>query len=175
MKRVTVFGSSKCSPGDPAYESAYKIGQLLGEFKFSVATGGYQGTMEAISKGASEYSVEVMGCTTPDLFLGRKGGNQYLNNEIKSTELSERIGNLIKYSNIIIVLPGTIGTLTELLLVWNQEFIKECNSIERSHTIYLDESFWKPVLEEMSNDLQLPLGVLNYYSDENDLMSKISN
>ena len=54
MKRVTVFGSSKCSPGDPAYESAYKIGRLLGEFEFSVATGGYQGTMEAISRGASE-------------------------------------------------------------------------------------------------------------------------
>jgi len=175
MKRVTVFGSSKCSPGDPAYESAYKIGRLLGEFEFSVATGGYQGTMEAISRGASEYGVEVTGCTTPDLFLGRKGGNQYLNNEIESTSLSERIGNLIKYSHITIVLPGTIGTMTELLVLWNQEFIKECNNIERSHTIYLHESFWKPILEEISEDLQLPLSILDYFSDENDLMSKITN
>ena len=109
------------------------------------------------------------------MFLGRKGGNQYLNNEIESTSLSERIGNLIKYSHITIVLPGTIGTMTELLVVWNQEFIKECNNIERSHTIYLHESFWKPILEEISEDLQLPLSILDYFSDENDLMNKITN
>ena len=175
MKKVTVFGSSKCRPGDTEYNSAYKIGQLLGEYGFSVATGGYQGTMEAISKGASEYGVEVTGCTTPNLFLGREGGNQYINNEIKSTSLSNRIGDLVGYSNIIIVLPGTIGTLTELLLVWNQEFIKECNEIETTHTIYLHEAFWKPILEEMSDNLKLPLNLIDYFSDEKDLMKKINS
>lgn len=175
MKKVTVFGSSKCKPGDKEYESAFRIGQLLGIAGFNVATGGYQGTMEAISKGASEYGVEVTGCTIPDLFLGRDGGNQYVNNEIKSNDLASRIGDLIHYSNLIIVLPGTIGTLTELLVVWNQEYIKECNEIETSHTIFLHEEFWRPILEEMSNDLKLPLNLLCYFSDENDLMSKINS
>ena len=40
MKKVTVFGSSKCKPGDNDYNSAYRMGQLLGESGFSVATGG---------------------------------------------------------------------------------------------------------------------------------------
>ena len=175
MKKVTVFGSSKCEPGDNDYNTAYRMGQLLGESGFSVATGGYQGSMEAVSKGASESGVEVTGCTTPNLFLDREGGNQYINNEIKSTNLSNRIGDLVGYSNIIIVLPGTIGTLTELLVAWNQEFIKECNEIESTHTIYLHEEFWKPIIEEMSDDLSLPTSHLNYFSDENDLVDKIEN
>ena len=175
MKKVSVFGSAKCIPGDIEYEAAYKIRQLLGEAGFSVATGGYQGTMEAVSKGASEYDVEVTGCIVPNLFQGRSDGNQYLSNKIVDNNLSERIGSLIKYSNIIIVLPGTIGTLTELFVVWNQEFIKECNDIESSYNIYLHDSFWRPILEGMSEKLKLPLNLINYFSDENDLIKKIVN
>ena len=131
--------------------------------------------MEAVSKGASEYDVEVTGCIVPNLFQGRSDGNQYLSNKIVDNNLSERIGSLIKYSNIIIVLPGTIGTLTELFVVWNQEFIKECNDIESSYNIYLHDSFWRPILEGMSEKLKLPLYLINYFSDENDLIKKIVN
>ena len=48
-RRVTVFGGSLPKPGEPAYRNAYELGKLLGAAGFAVLTGGYIGTMEAVS------------------------------------------------------------------------------------------------------------------------------
>ena len=68
MKHITVFGSSRCVKGDQEYIFAESIGSMLGKLGLNVATGGYQGTMEAISKGASKHAVSVIGVTVPSLF-----------------------------------------------------------------------------------------------------------
>jgi len=52
MPVVTVFGSSQPAPDSPAYAVAERVGRLLGEAGYSVMTGDYFGTMEAVSKGA---------------------------------------------------------------------------------------------------------------------------
>jgi predicted Rossmann-fold nucleotide-binding protein len=51
-KRITVFGGSRCGPEAPEYQEALKLGRLLVEAGFEVASGGYYGVMEAISRGA---------------------------------------------------------------------------------------------------------------------------
>ena len=61
--RVTIFGGSKPKPGDQAYQDAYKLGCLLGDANHDVITGGYIGTMEAVSRGAAESSTQVIGVT----------------------------------------------------------------------------------------------------------------
>ncbi|MCB9247843.1 MAG: hypothetical protein H6613_04515 [Ignavibacteriales bacterium] len=53
-KTVTVFGSSMPKPGEEEYENAYLIGKLLAQKGFNVCTGGAQGIMDAVSKGAVE-------------------------------------------------------------------------------------------------------------------------
>ena len=52
--RVTVFGGSNPIPGDPNYEDALKLGKFLGASGYAVLTGGYIGTMEAVSKGTAQ-------------------------------------------------------------------------------------------------------------------------
>ena len=69
MKHVTVFGSSRCVKGDQEYIFAENIGNMLGKLGHNVATGGYQGTMEAISKGASKHGVNVIGVTVPSFIF----------------------------------------------------------------------------------------------------------
>ena len=61
MKQITVFGSSRCKEGDSEYEFAESVGSLIGKYGHNVATGGYQGTMEAVSKGAAKQGVKVIG------------------------------------------------------------------------------------------------------------------
>ena len=53
-KRITVFGGSQPKPGDEDYQQALRLGALLGSAGFTVLTGGYVGTMEAVSRGAAE-------------------------------------------------------------------------------------------------------------------------
>ncbi len=49
---VTVFGSSMAPAGDELYRSAERLGRMLAERGARVASGGYGGVMEAVSRGA---------------------------------------------------------------------------------------------------------------------------
>ena len=51
LRRVTVFGGSRCGPDAGEYQEALQLGRLLVEAGFAVCSGGYAGVMEAISRG----------------------------------------------------------------------------------------------------------------------------
>ena len=51
---VTVFGGAQPKEGTPEYEEARLLGGLLAQNGHAVLTGGYMGTMEAVSRGACE-------------------------------------------------------------------------------------------------------------------------
>jgi len=114
-KTVTVFGSSQPRSGEEEYEIAYQLGQLLGESGYSVCTGGYQGIMDAVSKGASEFDVNVIGVTV-DLFSAVP--SKYLTKQVHCNSLFERIEKLIELGDAYIILRGGTGTLVELSIVW---------------------------------------------------------
>src|SRR5262245_43461740 len=51
---IAVYGSSTVREGQPAYRTAYDLGQALARAGADVMTGGYGGIMEACSRGAAE-------------------------------------------------------------------------------------------------------------------------
>lgn len=120
---VAVFGSSQSDRDSRNWAEAEQVGRRLGEAGFAVITGGYGGTMEAVSKGASEASGHVIGVTAPPLFPGRHGANPYVAELIETEGLAERIGVMMERAEGIIALPGSIGTATELLVAWNVNHI----------------------------------------------------
>ena len=75
---VTVFGSSSPRPGSTAYERARTLGRLLAQAGFDVVTGGYSGTMQGVSQGATEAGGKAMGITCAWFDGWRPGGNAYL-------------------------------------------------------------------------------------------------
>ncbi len=64
---ITIFGGSQPKPGSPAYAEAYELGKLLALAGHTVLTGGYMGTMEAVSRGANEAGGHVIGVTCADI------------------------------------------------------------------------------------------------------------
>jgi hypothetical protein len=114
-KTITVFGSAKPSDGDEQYRTGYELGRKLAESGFSVCTGGFNGIMEAVSRGASEIGGKVIGVTVDT--WGRVP-NRYLTEEIKCNSLFERVQKLIELGDGFIVLRGGTGTLLELAAVW---------------------------------------------------------
>jgi len=120
MKRISVFGGSKPKPGDEAYINALYLGKLLGQAGFTVLTGGYIGTMEAVSRGAAENGGYVIGVTCDEIESYRPvKPNRWLHEEIKRATLRERIFSLIEECDAALGLPGGIGTLTEVVTMWN--------------------------------------------------------
>jgi uncharacterized protein (TIGR00730 family) len=117
---IAIFGSSAPQPGSPAYEEARQVGRLLAEAGFAVATGGYSGTMSAVSQGATEAGGHVIGVTSDQIEQFRPlGPNQWVKEEIRYETLQDRVLHLVKYNDGMIVLPGGIGTLSEMALAWS--------------------------------------------------------
>jgi len=142
MSTVTVFGSSLPREGDEEYEDGYKLGKLLGHSGLSLCTGGYQGIMDAVSKGASEERVEVYGITV-DIF--NASPSKFLTKEIEAPTLQNRLEKLVEFGDAYIVLPGGTGTLLELSLVW-EYFNKGLINSKPFATV---GEMWKPVVREM--------------------------
>ncbi|MFH1329586.1 MAG: LOG family protein [Actinomycetota bacterium] len=120
---IAVFGSSAGRPGDPGYEEARSLGHLLAGAGYTVATGGYGGTMEACSRGAAAAGGRVIGVTAPAAFPGRSGANAWVEEEVPAGSITERIHLILSMSAACITLDGSIGTLTELMVAWNIAFI----------------------------------------------------
>ena len=175
MKYITIFGSSRCVQGDQEYIFAESLGNMLGKLGHNVATGGYQGTMEAISKGASKHNVSVIGVTVPSLFSNMSKdsfevkANEFINKEIKTESLSSRIHHLLENSKAIIVLPGKIGTLTELIVAWNTNYLYNISKDKDVIPIFLKKKYWKEIIDNMPRDMELDSNFLKYYKNVEEL------
>jgi uncharacterized protein (TIGR00730 family) len=120
MPNIAVFGGSQLKPGDKAYENAYELGKQLGQYGYTVLTGGYIGSMEAVSRGAAEAGAHVIGVTCADIEAWRPvGANPWVIEEIRMKTLPERILSLIENCDGALALPGGVGTLTEIMMTWN--------------------------------------------------------
>lgn len=118
---ITVFGSASPQPGQPAYEEARRLGELLARAGHAVLTGGYMGTMEAASRGAAEAGGHVVGVTCQQIEDWRAAKhNPWVLEERKFPTLRERLYCLIDSCDAALALPGGIGTLDEIVTMWSQ-------------------------------------------------------
>lgn len=120
MMRISVFGGSSPKPGEIAYEQALYLGKLIGEAGYTVLTGGYIGTMEAVSRGTTEAGGHVIGVTCDQIEVWRPvSPNKWIQEELRFATLRERLYALIDNCDVALVLPGGIGTLAELAVMWS--------------------------------------------------------
>ena len=122
---VTVFGGANPLPGTPAYAEAELLGRLLAQSGHTVLTGGYIGTMEAASKGAAEAGGHVIGVTCAEIETWRGvKANPWVKEEWRCQTLDERLLRLLDGCQAAIALPGGVGTLVEIALLWNRMLIQ---------------------------------------------------
>jgi hypothetical protein len=144
--KITVFGGSSPKPGDVPYQQAYMLGQQLAKAGHSVVTGGYCGTMEAVSRGAREAGGHVIGITCADLERFRPTlANKWVMEEIKYETLQQRLGALIDICEAAFALPGGVGTLAEISVMWN---LLLTASLRRKPLILIG-SGWRQVVEQL--------------------------
>ncbi|MGD2253102.1 MAG: LOG family protein [Anaerolineales bacterium] len=118
-RTVVVFAGSAPNQGEAGYLQAEQLGQALAQAGFAVASGGYIGAMEAVSKGAAEAGGRVIGVTCSQIERWRDvKPNRWLHEEIRCQTIPERVKRLIEIGNAIMVLPGGLGTLSEVALTW---------------------------------------------------------
>ena len=156
---VAVYGSSSSVPGDGVYEEGVELGRLLAQAGFGVVNGGYSGLMEAVSAGAAGAGGRAIGVTAPSLFPGRPGGNSYLTEEIPAASLIDRIKVMSELACAYIVMPGSIGTLTELALAWNDAFLSARRGVEPDPVIAFRPA-WSRIVDMLTADLRTAPGLI---------------
>lgn len=138
---VAVFGSSHTGIDTDQWIEAEQVGRDIANAGYDVVTGGYGGTMEAVSKGATLAGGFAFGVTAPSLFPGRAGANSYVTSEIVAESLADRISAMVRMSIGCIALPGSIGTATELLIAWNTNHIRRNGGLASFPSVAVGEGW----------------------------------
>jgi uncharacterized protein (TIGR00730 family) len=142
--KVAVFGGSAPQPGQPAYQEAQHLGEILAKAGHAVVTGGYMGVMEAVSRGAAEAGGHVIGVTCKEIETWRPiDPNRWVTELDVEETLFDRLGVLIRKSDAWLAMPGGPGTLVEISLVWNLLII---HAVPQRPLILIGES-WKRVMD----------------------------
>lgn len=147
--KITVFGGAQPMEGSAAYEEARELGRQLALRGHAVLTGGYMGTMEAVSRGAHEAGGHVIGVTCEDIEVWRKSTpNQWVKEELRRKTLFERLQGLIEGCDAAIALSGGAGTLTEVSLMWNLMIVE---SLPRRPLILVGRG-WQSTFDQFFKD-----------------------
>jgi uncharacterized protein (TIGR00730 family) len=145
---VTIFGSTRVSPGNPLYEKAQQLARLLAENGFSVITGGGPGIMEAANKGALEGKGKSIGLNI-DL-PAEQPPNAYTNIRASFRYFFVRKVMFVKYAVAYIIFPGGYGTLDEL-----SEAITliQTKKIKPFPVILVEKAYWQGLLDWLQGTL----------------------
>ncbi len=83
---VTIFGSARTAPGDPAYQGAVALARGLAKHNLTVITGGGPGIMEAANKGSARAHGKSVGLNIE--LPHEQEGNRYANVPVHFLDIS---------------------------------------------------------------------------------------
>jgi len=139
---ITVFGSSRPRPGESDYEEARILGGELARRGFQVCSGGYEGVMEAASRGAKEAGGRTIAITST---FFRTRANAWVDEEHAASTWQERLFELIRFGEGYVACKGGTGTLVELAVVW--EMLNK--GVMTGKPFVTMGDFWGPILERV--------------------------
>lgn len=140
-KRVVVFGSSRLQEGTDGWAMAEAAGALLGERRVTVISGGYDGAMGAVSRGARSQGGRVVGITT-SIFTDRSA-NEQLHEERVEPDYPSRLAALLRAGDGFLALPGGLGTLSEWTTAWTLSTIGQLGG-----PLWIFRDPWGPIIEQ---------------------------
>ena len=116
--RVSIFGSARIKKNTNEYNQVYELAKKLAQNKADIVTGGGPGLMEAANIGAKDGSpdsksfglhIDLPFETTP---------NEHLDVTFHHKKVSSRLDEFMRISHAVVLTPGGIGTILELLYTW---------------------------------------------------------
>jgi len=118
VEKIGVFCSSSDQMAPSYYEEAERLGHWIGESGKTLVYGGAKcGLMEAVAQGVKKAgSINVIG-VVPKVLIEREMVSECIGIRIPTEGLADRKAWLTKLSDIMIALPGSVGTLDEAFSV----------------------------------------------------------
>lgn len=143
---ISVFGSAQIVPASEEYRRAKHLGRLLGEAGWVVATGGFDGAMEAACRGACEVGAHTVGVTVAEW---NRAANPWVREEQPEGTFVDRLVRVATMADGYVAVDGGIGTLTEIALVWS---LVEVRSLPPRPLVVIGER-WQRVFQVLEREL----------------------
>ncbi len=145
---ISIFGSARISPDDPAALAAEEVAGKLARHDITVITGGGPGIMAAANKGAAQAGgVSVgLGIELPH----EQDVNEWCTLALNFRYFFARKTMFVKYAQGFVIFPGGFGTLDELC---ESLVLVQTGKIDHFPIILWDRSYWQPLLDWLRDTL----------------------
>lgn len=141
--RVSIFGSARIKPDTAEYKQVYSLAKQLASRGVDIVTGGGPGLMEAANAGAKEGGNVSRSFGLHIELPFEADTNSHLDVKYLHRRFSSRLDEFMRMSHAVIVTPGGIGTLLELLYTWQ---LMQVNHIAERPLILMGE-MWKGLID----------------------------
>jgi len=145
---VSVFGSARVRPDQPAYAVGRAVGAALGRAGFDVITGGGPGLMEAANRGARDVGARSIGLNIELPF--EQFANPYLDIALTFRYFFARKVCFVRYARGFVVLPGGFGTLDEL---FEALVLIQTDKIREFPVVLVGRDHWEPLVRWVGDRL----------------------
>ena len=118
--RVTIFGSARAKPGTFVYDEVKRVAAALAETDCDIVTGGGPGLMQAANEGAATANAPGRNRSVGirvDLPFEQQA-NPFVEQSFEHKTFFTRLHHFVLTSDAFVVVPGGIGTVLELTMIW---------------------------------------------------------
>lgn len=125
--RVTIFGSARVGPGTFGYEETKRCSAALARMGCDIITGGGPGLMQAANEGAAAAPKRARSVGIRVSLPFEQKANAFVTQAFEHRTFFTRLHQFVLMSNAFVVAPGGIGTLLEMLMIWQLLQVRHLN------------------------------------------------
>ena len=151
VRKATIFGSARTTPGDPRAQQAEAIARRLADLGWMVVTGAGPGIMEAAATGAGQGNALGVSIRLP--FEEPTQGSDTDLRVVMKYFFTRKL-MLVKESSAFISLPGGFGTMDEVFEVLT---LQQTGKMEPMPIVLLDRpggTFWERFQEFVIDEVE---------------------
>ncbi len=151
--RVTIFGSARAKPGTFVYDEVKRVAAALAELGCDIVTGGGPGLMQAANEGAAAHAPErnrSVGIRVDLPF--EQEANPFVEEAFEHKTFFTRLHHFVLTSDAFVVAPGGIGTVLELMMIWQLLQVKHMHDAP----LILVGKMWGELVEWATTQLLRP-------------------
>jgi uncharacterized protein (TIGR00730 family) len=116
--RVSIFGSARVEPGSFGYEETKRTAAALAAMGCDIITGGGPGLMQAANEGAASAAGSASSIGIRVELPFEQDVNAFVTEAYEHRTFFTRLHQFVLTSDAFIVAPGGIGTVLEMLMIW---------------------------------------------------------
>jgi len=145
--RVAIFGSARALPGSFVYEEVKRAAGAFAEMGCDIVTGGGPGLMQAANEGAAAVGGKVGSLGIRVELPFEQDVNPFVEQAFEHKTFFTRLQHFVIASDAFVVVPGGIGTVLEMLMIWQLLQVRHVDNVP----LILVGKMWRGLVEWASS------------------------